>query len=365
MFRHILSALLIFLSASAQARITIRFDDQAARATLAALEQPNLPDRAVAAVAENPGNIALIRQANRFDKNATPAAFLKALREISNGARLELQNDPLRLQSVVDTMAEVKRLLSSLSADKASIEERVRSRVAIFSPNDVDLRVTVVLVAGGTSDGWAPAPEHDSVDQKFYISLNMFKGDMGGVELLLSHELYHVVQSYAERDISSRLEKAISRSDSAALSLLKELTREGTASLVGDATVWPTDGQYVQWYRRKFAFNIDRISQIAFLAESVLLHVARDGPPEANEGYNLLFSASWDSSEYFLGYYMAKFIYDRSGPSAIADIVSSPDPTELVRRYVIAVKTDTSTKPAVTFSDSFVQQIERLGRSRR
>ena len=134
----------------------------------------------------------------------------------------------------------------------------------------------------------------------------MFKGDMGGLQILLSHELYHIVQSYAQADKDFSFNPTVTKSDRDALDLLAEVTKEGTASLVGDATNWPTDGPYVQWYKRKFLQNLNRIDQASFLLESVLLHVIRDGIPSESPAYDLLFSAGWDSNAYFVGYYMAK-----------------------------------------------------------
>lgn len=352
----------MFAAASAQAEINVRFDDQAARITLAALKRRDLTADAANTIAAEQGNIASIRQANRFDKKANAAAFSDALLKIASGRHLDASDDPLRLQNVADNFDDVERLSTLLQKNRNSITETVRSRVSSFSPKGVDLNVVVVFVVGGTSDGWAPDSAPNDKEKRFYIALNMFKGDIGGLQLLLSHELYHIVQSYAQAGKEFSSNPAVTKSDRDAWDLLAEVTKEGTASLVGDATNWPTDGPYVQWYKRKFVQNLNRIDQASFLLESVLLHVIRDGIPSESPAYDLLFSAGWDSNAYFVGYYMAKYIKDREGTEIISKIILSGDATELIRQYLILSESESQVNRKLTFSASFVHEIERLRR---
>ena len=329
-----ISLAVVFTNVANAATVDIRFDVSAAKATLTALDNPKLTLAEATDVARIHGNKSLIVQARRFDPQATEQNFILTLMSLAKRETPTL--DPFQLTLNAEQKNQAAALVRQIDTNPRLYIKPAETAIARYSPQGVTLVADAVIVLGGTSDGWSPGVKRAGRDQ-FYIASDYFKGDANGLSALLAHELFHVVQSNVNKANTNILS---SSSDAIILTLCQNLLDEGTASLVGDMLNWPGEGAYLKKNREKYTRNLQRLPEIANLFSSLIYRAAYDPKATIDDLYPLAFTGSWDSSVYYLGYYMAKTIEQKAGrPALIAALSASP--AEFVIRYNrIASSTD-------------------------
>lgn len=318
--------LLSALSASAQPKISIAIDSTTARAILGAFEKKSITDEELAAMQQLGGVQALIHQAGRFDKNATPEAFAATLTNAVAGGKPS--PDPFAFARVAARAEATRKLLASIEADPKKLESAIAARIAPYAPQDAQLQATVHLIAGGTSDGFVPG------GSDLYIALDYLQDDFDGLALMTAHEVYHTLQN----QVAAPAVKREGRLAEAA-ALLRPLLSEGTASMVGDPLTVASPKAYTAWFSDKYNRNFRRIEQNFALFETMLFALANDPAASMDRLYNLGYSGTWDSPLYFVGYRMAKVIERNDGRGAIAKFIAR-DPAAFVARYVELTKKD-------------------------
>ncbi len=309
-------------------QLTLRIDTTAADATLDALANPTLTGSAAQAVARLPGNRALIAKAHSFAPSATEDGYVNALLALAHGQTPA--TDPFQLRTAKQRALEVRALLRELEARRDETARAVEDRVNAYSPPSIRVTVTAVVVVGGTSDGWA---SEDQGSHRLHLAAQYFRDDLEGLKLLMSHELYHMVQREAQ-PVDYTADDFLTRNGQAGvvMALLQSLRNEGMAAWVGDAVEWPGQGAYTIWYRQKFTRNLGRVQQAAELFSSLVFRAVNDPDTSPFDLYALGFSGEWDSSAYFLGYRMAKVIEAHRGRAATIALLQQP-PSQFVLTY--------------------------------
>ena len=336
----------------AAAAITINIDLDAARAILA-LPGTTSSEAELEAIASLPGVEALIRQGARFNPQHTKENFVAGLRDFAAGR--DPQPDPFRFTRVRERLTETRALVKRIEQDPDVLRRDVIARMRPYAP-DSDFTTTLVLIAGGTSDGFSPGRGH------LYVAVDYFRDDWDGLVLLAAHELYHVVQAVVleESGVQARVNRMNGRPKEAAALLLTTL-KEGTGSVVGDPRTVATPGSYNSWFTDKYKRNLDRLPQNFALFETLLFRLAHDDVPLARL-YNLGFSGTWDSPLYFVGYRMAQVLEKYDGRESIQRAWSRP-PAEFFRRYIALAREHPDDKDIIPLSDSTVKIVEQVAQA--
>ncbi len=303
-------------------------DTSAARATLDVLTGavPATPAE-LERVAMLPANQAQIRHAASFRPGDTTASFVEAL---GRAARKEPLGDDAWGFGVVEArLAVTKALLAKVEAAPGALSSAVAARLSGFVPEGETAHVNVHFIVGGTSDGFAPGGDD------FYIALHYLRGDVEGLRILMSHELFHILRRAlqpAERDVAAAPPRV-----RAARRLLDQTMNEGVASWIGDPTRATGGGPYVEWFAQKFKRNLDRLDQNVTLFDTLLFRSWNDAGADPDKLYMLGFSGQWDSPLYFVGYAMARTLAEKEGPSAVPAAVRA-GPEAFFARYRTAAK---------------------------
>jgi hypothetical protein len=307
-------------------RITYVFD--AAKATLAALAGE--PGRDPSEIAKLPGNVRLIEHQRRFDPTATEERFAEQLRAGASAGKLV--PDTFAFNRTIERLAQARALLAKIEADPAAFSEAIRARLARFTPPDLDFTVTVYVIAGGTSDGFASG-------DAFCIALDYFRDDEAGLKVMMSHELFHVARRIvADRGKGQAPGKAARPAHSLpaserVLALLEETMNEGIATRVGDPFDATGGKAWIDWFRGKFSRNFERLESSFVLFDTILYREVHDEKAPTEQLYRIGFTGSWDSALYFVGCEMARVIEEVDGPGAIGRSLSE-GPLHFFERYV-------------------------------
>jgi Putative zinc dependent peptidase (DUF5700) len=342
-----LSIVAITLPLPAMAKIVI--DTASARATIEALTKPNLTRDQALAVADLPGNKAMIRKLNSLDatQKATRDSFADTLLEVAQGL------PPTRsygFKSARDSSATILDLLDKIERDPKNFQDWITARVQQFSPKGLNVDATGYIIVGGWADGFA------FDEPKFYLNLSVFKGDLVGARLTMAHELYHAVQNTAQAKLSKTvsfgfeseryqaLPKGLVRSCYAAQSFFGSMLAEGTASYVGDTELLPKDTDYSELQRERVKGIYDDMAPMRTLMEMSLAAITGAEPTSPDDVYAFNFYGRNDRGPpmYDLGYVMAKAIATRDGDAALGALIGQP-PEVFVKRY-IAIAADPNAK---------------------
>jgi len=302
-------------------KLTINTD--AARALIDVIESDNINDDDINSLVRLEGIQSLITQAQRFDSSATETRFIEQLKKVSAGQALK--ENTFQLTKVKRELNTIKATLRSIENDKNKFSQSLVKRISAYAPEDVSFSTSINIIVGGTSDGFAPAN-----GSGFYLALQYFDEPIG-LELLASHELYHLLQQSIVKPVG--LDKTGPTTQ--ARFVLISLYAEGTASIINDPNDIPNPGSYVQWSQKKYNKNSRRLGENFTHFENTLYRVYHDSEIGARDVYSLGFSGGWDSPHYFVGYEMAQKIEQYRGRDVLVGVLSSPHPgVAFIREYI-------------------------------
>jgi hypothetical protein len=156
----------------------------------------------------------------------------------------------------------------------------------------------------------------------FYQAIDRAQGDVEGLTLVAAHELYHVAQIVARKEVPSLDEKVGDRDTvPPAVRLLTVTLDEGTANLVADPTTTDAAGPYIQVFRDRYLHHrVPEHTAQDFALFDRLLADLEAGRITWSKAYEAGFSGGSAASNplYFVGYEVAKTLNARYGPARIA-----------------------------------------------
>jgi hypothetical protein len=317
-----------------KAASTVRFDYDGAEALVAALARDSLTDADVDRVMEIQGVRAMVDNVTRFHPAVGRTQFRTDIKEYVRTHR-EPQHDGYRLfafDEVVRSTPTIRKMIQQIRLGEQQTVQRLIDRIARYQPQGVPLEATVYFVAGGVSDGFVP---DSTFSPAFYDNLAPAEGDVAGVELIMTHELYHMQQKAIGQGIPT-LKQAVTYPDS-----LEPLERllfttlwEGSAMYVADPTKLTEDGPYVRYWRDRALRNLTpaRIRENFALFDSVAAAL-RAGRMSWRDVDRIRFSGDNDERFYSVGYLMAAAIDRSCGPQCVAKSLERPA-KEFFRQYI-------------------------------
>lgn len=324
----LLLASLIIMTPALAAPLTVRVDASAAEAVLAAVRDPKLTPIRALEIARLPGNAALVRKGRSYGLKMDEHRFARALLSTAQGRPNE-DEQYFHFSRVLANASRIGAALAALKAPTAKTLERVRARIASFTPSTVNGNVTGFIVVGGSSGGFAFG------EPEFFLNL-AYVPSAPLATTIMEHEMFHAVQNMAlaaERS-SARAPACASRVANAdrLAAIFDPLMKEGTASFVGDLLALPEMGDAVMMKERaEFARKVERVGRSVTLL-SLSAHAAATGAAVGDDGIYVL-GFYGDELLYPLGYLMAKAIAEELGASSIGSFIGKPGAT-FIDRYI-------------------------------
>jgi len=234
-----------------------------------------------------------------------------------------------RRKADVSLLQNAKDLLALLDRDAGQIIGGVCNRLAPYLPADYESNIDVYVLAGGYATGF-------TFDEgtNFYLAAQRIGDDPAGLELIIVHELFHVIQTALTPLTQSRMEEIskVYPLESRALAHLFNGYREGGASWVANADNYSGTGPTITFfkesqdkYTRQFQFR-----RLFVSFEAYLYQLFSDPEADANKIYSAGFMD--DGPLYYVGFYMAREIEKEQGADAIRALLSQA-PTAFFQQY--------------------------------
>jgi hypothetical protein len=324
---------------------SLEMDYDGAEALLAALERRTVTDADIDKLLTIRGVQAMVDNTTKYVPADTRDAFRAALKEFVSRRKSTIGD--FRLDDSFERAREIRSLIAALEADTNLLGE-VAGPISRFMPSLPPFTVTVHGTTGGISDGFVLDNE---AQPAFYMALNRAEGDVQGVKLNMTHELYHVVQRMARASVPGLNAKVFDVGTAPShVRLLSVILEEGTATYVaepalGKASVFRRSGPYVKSWRASYEKNRPPKRIVANFAEvDRLLSGLRSGASSWEQASAVVFRGD-GPGPYFVGYEMAKVIDRHYGPARIASLLHQ-HPAEFFRAYIDVCRKDPSAVPA-------------------
>jgi hypothetical protein len=326
-------------------RFSLRMNAEGAEALLAVLEQRTVTDAEIDKLLAIHGVRAMVDNTTRFIPGDTRETFRAALKEFVTTRKSTIGH--YRLDESYEQSAEIRALIEELEGDTNLLAE-VTAPVSRYMPPLPHFTATVYEVTGGASDGFVP---EDETQPAFYMAMNRAEGDVQGVKLNMTHELYHVVQRRARARVPGLNAKVFNPDTAPAdTRLLTVILDEGTATYVAEpllakGSFFRRFGPYVRMWRESYRKNAPPQKIAANFAEvDRLLSGLRAGSLTWKEASEVVFTG-YGPGPYFVGYEMAKAIDRRHGPARIASLLQQ-HPAAFFRAYIDLYRENPAAVPA-------------------
>ncbi|MEO8383349.1 MAG: DUF5700 domain-containing putative Zn-dependent protease [Acidobacteriota bacterium] len=339
-------------------RFSLRMNYEGVEGLLAVLEQRTLTDADVDKLLAIRGVRAMVDNTTKYIPGDTRETFRAAMKEFATTRKSTIGH--FGLEESAQQSAEVRALIAELQAD-ASLFAEVSGPIGRYMPPLPYFTATVYGVTGGASDGFVLDGDPEPA---FYMALNRAEGDVQGVKLNMTHELYHVVQRMARARVPGLNAKVFDPDTAPAqFRLLTVIVEEGTATYVAEPML-PKDsffrrsGPYIKMWHASYARNAPPEKIAANFAEvDRLLSYLRTGAMSWKQASDVVFTG-YGPGPYFVGYEMAKAIDRRYGPARIAALMQQ-HPAAFFRAYIDLSRENPAAVPA-RFSKETAAYIESI-----
>lgn len=293
--------------------LSIRLNDEAVPAMIAAYGRTSITDLDLDTLLALRGVQAAVDNTTRFAPESDRAAFRTSLRQW-----VETRNPTVGrfgLRSSAANTAAAKAAREALMLGRDGLQRELVDTLAPYWPVSSPLEVTVYLVMAGASDGFIL----DDDRPEAFVAIDRSQGDPLGVQVNMTHELFHVGQKLARNRVPGLSERVGDRATtSAPIRLLTSVLDEGTANYVADPTRMTGNGPYFAMWRERFVRNAapDRLAGNFALFDQIARRLVT-GSATWDQAYAEGFSGSNDAKLYFVGYQMAKTLDSAAGPNTI------------------------------------------------
>lgn len=362
-------ALLFGVSASARpSQFTVEIDTSGAEAVLAmALADPAHVEAAADNALKNPAVLAMLTKMAKYDKSVTPQSFRATAITFANGGGPG-PNDLYDLDDLKNDPAPFERMLARFKSEGPALSRRIADRLRDFSPDGLDVHARLFVVLGSSNqNGWVP----DQSKPDFYINLEFHGEEMDSLINTSTHELFHVVQGMVQPDWTSVFDDKPdlppeAREQHRAHAVLMNLLLEGTATYVGDPTIYVATGPQLRRQQAELKRFLGASEDIFSLFDSTLFRARHDPDAKLDPLLAVDFSGLLDQSGYYVGYRMARTIDKYSGRARLRALIARP-PEEFVAEYIAIAQAhpdDPDITPLAPSSVATVEELQQLGPQR-
>ena len=327
-------------------RFSLRMNFEGAEALLAVLEQHTVTDAAIDKLLAIRGVHAMVDNTTKYIPGDTRATFRAAVKEYVTTRKSKVGH--FRLDESAEKSTEIRALIAKLKADTNLVAE-VTGPIARYTPALPHITATMYGTTGGASDGFVL--DNEKVPA-FYVALNRVDGDVRGVKLQMTHELYHVVQRTARAGVPG-LDAEVFDSNTAPphARLLMVVFEEGTATYVTEpmlgeeGSLFRRSSPYMRTWRASYKKNAPPKKITANFAEfDRLLSGLRSGSMSWKQASDVVFTGL-GPGPYYVGYEMAKSIDRRHGPARLASLLQQ-HPAAFFRAYIDLYRASPGAVPA-------------------
>jgi len=177
-----------------------------------------------------------------------------------------------------------------------------------YLPDDYEGDITIQILAGGQATGFTFDEE-----PVFYLAANRIGDDAAGMELIIVHELFHVVQARRSpwKPAGIRALKAENPTKGNVMEHLYNGYLEGCATFVANPSDYSGDGPTVTFFKEGKELNMKYIKRRFVTFEAYMSQLWYDSHADAEAIYSAGFFD--DGPMYFVGFRMAEALVAAHG----------------------------------------------------
>lgn len=285
--------------------VVFKLDDSSARANIA-IVQGKGDEQSIEAALALPGNQAILKKTEEFGYDKNRDDFTAAMWAVQSGN--EVGKDYFGLKRLKEQMADAESALALLDKDGDGLIARVCEKMQPYLPDDYSGEISIQILAGGHATGFTFDDE-----PVFYLSANRIGGDAAGMELIIVHELFHVVQAVRSPWKLDDI-KALKTAKPTVGNVMEHLYNgylEGGATFVADPSDYSGEGPVVAFFKEGKQLNMKYIKRRFVTFEAYLSQLWYDGEADADAIYAAGFYD--DGPMYYVGYRMAAALVEKHG----------------------------------------------------
>jgi len=308
--------------------LSLRMDYAAAEALLTAVKCRAITDAEIDALLSLRGTRAMVANTTKYIPEDTSEVFRTALKEFV--ATRKVTHGHFGISGIAEHEADARAAIAALQADVALTAE-ITAPIKPYQPATGPLVATIYCVAGGVSDGFVLDGDPEPA---FFMAIERSQGDVDGVKLNMTHELYHVAQRAARARAATPAMRGFNQSSGTLpVRLLTTVLEEGTAVYVSEPMLAHGSGPYISEWRSASARNRPAPVIVAnFALFDQLFANLVTGSMKWEAAYEKGFSNKAPPL-YFVGYEMAKAI-DRAYGHARIGAYFQEHPATFFKDYV-------------------------------
>ncbi len=294
-------------------------------------------------ILELESTIGMISHDGQFDKLLTKSNFLA---EISNPSS---KTDAFRFKKIRRELKEVISTMEMLNDSLEYLEKSIHNNLISFLKNGDNKKITINLVVGGNSDGYTID------DNTFNIELQYFSNDIEGAILLITHEVYHILQQRNEYN-KTEFASILNTEKNQLYKILENLYMEGTASYIANPLLLKSSHKYSKFLQQKYNRNLNKLNESFYLFESMLSMIEQKN---ANYEllYNLGYGGQWDSPMYFVGFEICRQLERVYGKYYIKKFIDMPSTFFIIEYIELYKKQNSVTYKFSTQTENWIYEL--------
>ena len=297
------------------------------------------------------GTKRLIDQVKRFDVEATGEHYLDELKTAASESPVYNSNH-FRFKNIKKHIEKSQLMYDYILTKENELSDFLNQQLSKFLLPNEEIDLNIYLLVGGTSDGFAR-------ENTFSIDLGFFRDDIEAVKLVMLHEAFHIIQESVNAHYNVSMEKW-NKSDQSLYEILTHLFLEGSASYLANPLIIEDPKYYSKWFQGKYRRNLDRMVDNFELFKSMLYRLKYDENASLENVYNLGFSGTWESPNYFVGFRMCELIKKYEGDDFLSNYIRL-SPTQFFLNYNRYAKLENKPDYYPVFSDSIEKSISKIG----
>ena len=301
--------------------VTVKLHTEDARATLRAIDSPELTLEQARLVAQMSGNQAALRKLHEFHLTTTTDDFATALYDVAHNKALTDREKPLLLDRAKSREAEIRLALDQIDNDRPAFEKRIEERIQRYSPADANVGLEGYVLAAGDGAGYTFGGSN------FYINLGIVD-DVAYQTIVTTHELYHAVQGVYRPKRTVNFAKGSCKNIA---QLFSNVYEEGSANYVEDVPlILALHSADILQAQQDFTSGLKEIRFSATLLDLSVTALQGPSPVDYDEVYAEGFYGH--GILYSIAYVMVRDVAEEYGDEGVTALLQQP-PHRLVLRY--------------------------------
>lgn len=343
--------LFICLNSLNAQNIEIKYNFETAEKLIEIFDKGELTKKDFQELIKLDGTKAYLKKLSSFFEGINKNSFEQSLKAAVS--KKPLLDDPYLLGRIISELETTKKFISRLKKEENQIQKSTVTLLKPYIPKELKIKINVNLIIGVVGGGWT----FDEQPNTFYVDITSLKGDFIGLQLLSSHEIYHLIQYRF-------MKKVPKKSGNRLVFILDQIVREGSAVYIADfSKVNSKEGKYINFSKREYRRNFRRMKSNFALFEILVQQIHQNKSVSIDEVYNIGFSGQYQSPLYYVGYHIIKVIEKYKGKNELLKLLKKSPINLFITYNKLSDKYKNTNKDIIQISNSTLKILNSINQN--